>query len=125
MSRVAWLMLILLCAALLFHLSVLVQLVPYRIVWGGRLQSVSNMYRFEAVSLALNAFFLLVVLAKCGVLRLKISPGVFRWVLTGMALLFLLNTAGNLFSDNNTERLLFTPLTLLLATLSFLLAREK
>jgi hypothetical protein len=39
-----------------------------------------------------------------------------------MFVLFAINTVGNIFSNNELERLIFTPLTLLLAVFSLRLA---
>ena len=42
-----------------------------------------------------------------------------------MALLFSMNTIGNLLADTNFEKFVFTPITVLLALLSWQLARTK
>ena len=47
---------------LLFHLSIIIGLIDYSIVWGGRLNSKSEMYSFEFTSILLNMFFLMIVL---------------------------------------------------------------
>ena len=56
------LLLILSCLALIFHILVLVRIIPFSIVWGGRISTVSEMQRFEITSLFINGLLLFVVL---------------------------------------------------------------
>lgn len=109
----------------LFHLLVLVGIIPFQIVWGGRLTNRSQMLRFESVSITVNLVMLAVVAIHAGVLKWRIKPTVIRIVLWAMCGLFLLNTLGNLLSTNTVEKLVFTPLTLLLSICCFQLAMSK
>lgn len=105
-----------------FHFLVLAKVIPYKIVWGGRLENDAQMIRFEVVSIALNLIMLTWVSIKSGYLKWEISQ---RWIQSGMWImvaLFLLNTVGNLFAINDWERWIFTPLTFLLAMFSLRLA---
>ncbi len=108
-------------ALLIFHLLIVLKRIPYTIVWGGRLQTDTAMYRFEAVSLLLNTVFLIVVAIKAGYLAVPVSPTVLNGMLWVMAGLFLLNTIGNLLSKNRLERLIFTPITLIVSILTLVL----
>ena len=110
---------------MLFHVLVLVKIIPSDMVWGGRLQSESEMYTFELVSLALNMFFLSVILVKSKILKVKIPDKIITVILWLMFALFLINTAGNLLSNNQLEKIIFTPITILLSIFSFILARDK
>jgi hypothetical protein len=47
----------LLIAVILFHIAVIVKVIPYGIAWGGRLQNDAEMYVFEAISILVNLFF--------------------------------------------------------------------
>lgn len=110
---------------LIFHLLIITGIIPYDIVWGGRLHSREEMIRFEVVSIALNIVCLSAVLLKLND-RKKIIP--IKWIngiLWGMALLFTVNTVGNLYSDNHWERIIFTPVTILLTIGACILARNK
>lgn len=109
---------------LIFHLLVLIKVIPYTIVWGGRLKSDRDMYRFEIVSLLLNAIFLLVILFRSGLIASPLSENVLVYILWAMAALFFLNTIGNLFSKNRWEKIIFTPLTLLLAMFAIVMALD-
>jgi len=57
-------MLWMLLAVILFHLSIILKIVPYEITWGGRLKNDSEMYVFETVSILINLFLSLILLIK-------------------------------------------------------------
>ena len=125
-QRVATLgLLTLFSLVIVFHILVLVQVIPYKIVWGGRLENDTQMIQFEGISIALNLIMLAVVAIYSGYLKWEINR---RWIQLGMWImvaLFLLNTVGNLFAINDWERWIFTPITFLLAVFSFRLAIDK
>ncbi|HEY1115294.1 MAG TPA: hypothetical protein VGE66_17100 [Chitinophagaceae bacterium] len=109
----------------LFHLLILTGVMPFDIVWGGRLSSREQMLRFETLSIALNLLMLAVVGARAGIIGRNIPPRLITIALWIMAVLFGLNTVGNLLSQNALERMIFTPLTLILSILCFRLATGK
>lgn len=115
-------MMILLSCAVVFHLLVLIQLIPYSIVWGGRLESTSAMYVFESVSLSLNLFIVFVIAIKGGYIRPVLPKRLVQIILWFLVVLFSLNTVGNIFSLSLLEALLFTPVTFISAILCFRLA---
>ncbi|WP_224995524.1 hypothetical protein [Cesiribacter sp. SM1] len=117
--------LIILSLIVVFHLLVMLGIIPFEIVWGGRLKDASQMLVFEAVSVVLNLLMLAVVGTHAGILKVKLNRMVIKTALWAMFLLFLLNTVGNLFSNNELEKMLFTPLTLLLSLFSLRLALSK
>ncbi|MCR5889384.1 hypothetical protein LRS06_16735 [Hymenobacter sp. J193] len=106
---------IILSLVVVFHLLVLTGVIPFDIVWGGRLKSHSQMLRFEVVSIILNLLMLVVVAAASGALQGRVNGRLVKGALWVMMALFLVNTVGNLLANTTLERLLFTPLTLLLA----------
>ncbi|MDR6569558.1 MULTISPECIES: hypothetical protein [Chitinophaga] len=110
---------------ILFHLLIIAKVLPYSIVWGGRLKSPMEMYRLEAISVLVNVFFLLVVLGKRKILKLPANSKVLSLALWLMCLLFFVNTLGNLISTNKWEQLIFTPMTCILAVCSAILARTR
>jgi hypothetical protein len=101
----------------IFHILVVIKVIPYTIVWGGRLKSDAEMYRFEFVSLGLNLLFTLIILVKAKVLAFRIRDSFVTLALWGMFGMFVLNTVGNILSENPLEKLIFTPVTVLLSTL--------
>ncbi len=111
-------LLVILSIVVIFHLLVLTSIIPYQIVWGGRLQDASQMMMFETVSIALNLFMLAAVAVHARHIKISISPVVTTVILWIMFVLFLINTVGNLFSNNQLEKIIFTPLTFLLAVFS-------
>ena len=109
-------MLSLLAAVILFHISILLKIVPYEITWGGRLKNDSEMYVFETISIAINLFLVLLLLIKGGAIKKLIPLKIVRISLWVFLFLFGLNTIGNLFAETNFEKL-FSLLTLAFAFL--------
>ncbi|WP_439880065.1 hypothetical protein ACSX1A_12950 [Pontibacter sp. MBLB2868] len=118
-------LLIILSLFVILHFLILFGVVPYEMVWGGRLKGTSQMIVFELISILINVAMLAVVAADSGILNLKIDRRIIKGLLWIMFVVFLLNTAGNLLSSNELEKLLFTPLTVLLALFSLRLAIDK
>ncbi len=115
-------LLIIFILVMVFHALVLIGIVPFEMVWGGRLESKEDMIPFEITSIALNSVMLGIVMMQAGLLKVNVKPIVLKVAFWCMFLLFAINTVGNIFSNNELERLIFTPLTLLLAVFSLLLA---
>jgi hypothetical protein len=115
-------LLILLALFLLLHLLILLRIIPYNIIWGGRLKTDKDMYRFEIFSILLNSVFLIIVLVQANYVAIDIPKKIITYALWLMAGLFLLNTLGNATSKNKLEQRLFTPITILLVIFSFYLA---
>lgn len=110
---------------LIFHLLILSSVIDYRIVWGGRLQSQAEMLVFESISIALNSVFLWITVQRLGWIRNYLPLWLMRTSLVLMSLVFALNTLGNLFAKELVERLIFTPLTLLLCVCSLVLLLHR
>lgn len=108
-------MILLLFFALVFHVLVVLQVIPFTIVWGGRLKTLREMYRFEAGSITVNLLLILLLLSCAGYIACPFSAGGVRIIYWCIAGLFLLNTIGNLFSKSKMEKLIFTPVTFLIA----------
>jgi len=108
-----------------FHFLILLKVIPYTIAWGGRLQNDNEMFVFEGVSIALNALFLFISITKFKQIRLGKSSRFINILLWIMFALFALNTIGNLFAINSFEKMVFTPITIVLAIACFVLARNK
>lgn len=114
--------LILLSIFLLLHLGVMLKIIPHNIIWGGRLKSDKEMYRFEVVSILITLVFVFVVLVHANLVGINVPNKIITfslWLMTG---LFLLNTLGNAFSKNKLEKRFFTPVTIILSILTAFLA---
>jgi len=107
-----------------FHLLILSGVVPYSIVWGGRLQNVTQMYVFEAVSLTINLVVIAVVGIKGGYIKPYLPDKLVTFLLWVFVILFALNTVGNLFAESKLEQILFAPLTLISTVLFYRMAIE-
>lgn len=116
-------MLGLLSIVVLFHLLILTQLIPYTIVWAGKLNTVEEMYVFETVSILINLILILLLLLKGNYIRNSISPKILNGILWFFVIVFVLNTIGNLTAETLFEKLTFTPLTLISAILLYLIVR--
>jgi len=110
----------------LFHVLVLLKLIPATIVWGGQIKGVpANLVTLETVALLVTAVFILIVAAKVGYVQVGKLSGAAN---VGVWLIFaylLLNTLGNLASGISLEKLLFAPITIILAFCALRLAIEK
>ena len=63
-----------------YHISILLQIIPYEYAWGGRLKSEQEMFQFETFSLLLNVLFLvfsIVLLKKKALQKTKLIKAVF------------------------------------------------
>jgi hypothetical protein len=115
----------LLSVFLLFHVLIMLGVIPFEIVWGGRLKDRSQMLRSETVSVIINLLMLAVVGIKAKIIEVVLPQLLVRLILWIMFALFVLNTLGNLFSLNQFEQLVFTPVTFLLALFSLQLAISR
>ena len=101
--------------ALLFQFLILANILPYHMVWGGRLDSISQMRIFVSISILINAVILLVIARKGAYIQLSIPEKFVNGILWSLVLLFSLNTVGNALSLSIFEAIVFTPLTLMCA----------
>jgi hypothetical protein len=115
----------LLSVVLLFHTLIFVQVIPYRIVWAGKLNSVKEMRVFETISILINAFIILVLLLKANYIRNNISERLVNGIIWIFVIVFIVNTIGNLFAKTNFELYVFTPLTFILSLLCLRIVLEK
>jgi hypothetical protein len=111
-------------ATVVFHILVLTGIIPFTIVWGGRLQDHQQMVTFELISLS-NLLFLFFIIQLKSKTRRKGLQKVATFILWFFAFMFVLNTVGNLLAKATLETLLFTPLTFISAILCARLAIEK
>lgn len=118
-------MLVLLTTVIVFHLSILAEVVPYQVVWGGRLENLSKMRVFEMISITINLLILSIIAIKGGYIRASISSKMANVALWVIIVLFAINTVGNVFSKSSLEAIIFTPLTFLSAVLCYRIIIES
>jgi hypothetical protein len=118
-------LIVLLLLLMVIHVLLLFRVIPYEIVWGGNVKNVSQLYTFEISALAINALFLAIVAIRLdliGAPRLKRAAGIGMWVIFAY---FGMNVIGNLTSGVSWEKMLFAPLSILLALLSLRVATAR
>jgi hypothetical protein len=119
------LMIALLIVVLLFHTLVLTGIIPYSIVWAGKISSVKEMRIFETVSIIINAFLIIILLLRSNYIQNRIPWRRLNVIIWVFIFLFGLNTIGNLFAKSKFELYLFTPLTFISAILCLRIVIEK
>ena len=118
MSSYAKLLLALVGLVLIFHVLVLIGIVPHAIVWGGRIEA-DQLLVFETISIMVNLFLALIILMNEGRLRFAFPKVVIRLILFFFVFLFVLNTIGNLLAETYLEKC-FALLTISFALLVWL-----
>ena len=103
-NNVIKMMLGLLFAAIVFHLFIVIKIIPYDITWGGRLQNDTEMYVFETSSILVNVFLSWVLLMKGNHVTYKFPNKVVNVILWIFFVIFILNTVGNIFAKTFFEQ---------------------
>lgn len=119
-----FIMIALLSVVMLFHILVLFGVIPFGVTWGGQLNSVEEMYVFETISLAVNLFLIVVLLLKGQYIKNQISVKWLNGIILLFAILFALNTVGNLFAKASVEMIVGGLLTFVSAILCYRIARS-
>jgi hypothetical protein len=109
---------------LLLHLLVFVGIVPGGILWGDLVTDDETRFFYEAVALAINLLFIIVVAARLDYITPKVSERHLKTGLWILAFYFLVNAIGNLRSGLSALTLIFALITLSLTLLSARLAIE-
>src|SRR5574343_1874558 len=106
---------------LTLHIAAIVGYVPAEFVWGGRLESQNQIRTFETISpICVTVFFSVIAI------RLNIFNTPTAWhqiaqkILWLFFVVFVANTVGNLFAHSSLEKFFATPVTALLAAVSYL-----
>lgn len=110
---------------IVLHILVLVSVIPFDMIWGGRIKTLEEMYVFEAVSLSLNLVFLMVILIHSRIWLIKFPQKLIQSLLWVMVVVFMLNTVGNLLSKGTTETMIFTPLTIMITMFCLIILLRK
>ena len=109
-----------------FHILVLLSVVPADIVWGGAIQnSATSLFPLEMISLFATLLFAVVIAAKAGYIkasRFQTAVNIGVWVVFAI---LLLSMAGNFASGVAFENLIFAPIAVVLAFCAYRLAIGK
>jgi len=115
----------LLVLLMVMHVLILARVIPYEVVWGGSIKDETQLYVFEISALILNGLFLIITAINLGHIR---APKLNRVADIGMWMVFAyfaMNIIGNLNSGVSWEKLLFAPLSIVLALLSLRVAVHR
>jgi len=88
----------------LLHLSILLQIVPHNIVWGGKIDSIEKLYLLEGLALATMLFLGAVVAMKNRIIKPIFTDKALKRISLVFAVFFILNTLGNLLSETAIEK---------------------
>ena len=113
-----------LSVVLLFHVLILTSIIPYTVVWAGKLKSRQEMYVFEVVSVLINVLLILVLLVKRKNLNENTTNKWIDGILWLFVFLFALNTIGNLFSKSMAELIGGSLFTLISSYLCYYIVRK-
>jgi hypothetical protein len=109
-----------------FHILVLLRVLPANIVWGGAIQNSStSLFPLEMISLLVTLLFAVVIAAKAGYIkafRFQTAVNIGVWLVFAI---LLLSMVGNFASGVAFENLIFAPIAVVLALCAYRLAIEK
>ena len=110
---------------ILFHLFIYFEQIPYDKVWAGKLNSVEEMKSFETFSIIINVFMMIIFNIKYKQLESKKRNKAIDIIIWIFALLFGLNTLGNLFAQHTLELIFGTLLTLISTILCVIIVKNE
>jgi hypothetical protein len=111
---------------LVFHVLVITGILPSSMVWGGQIEgSAPDIITLELIAIVVSLLFLVIVIAKIKAINskgLRILINISLWF---MFVYFTLNILGNITSLDTAEKMIFTPLSIIMALCALRLALEK
>lgn len=96
--------LIIVIAYCIFHVLVLFQIIPYHLVWGGKIKSVNEMYILEGVALTIMLFIGTILSMKSRLVKPIFAYKTIKRILLVFTFFFILNTIGNLLAETIIEK---------------------
>lgn len=109
---------------ILFQVLVLLQILPYHIVWAGKINTKEQMFGFMSVSILINVLLILILLIKWKNITNNTSNKIINGLIWAFVLIFALNTIGNLFSESWIELIFGTTLTIISSFLCWRIVKE-
>lgn len=116
-KRAAHIIIGLSCLALFYHALIVSSVIPYKYVWGGKIESTEQLWQFEALSIMLNLGMIYLALSSVKIIHYPLpekSRTILLWFFAG---LLFFNTLGNLAAEELFEILIFTPMTAIMSVL--------
>ena len=118
-------MIILNLCIVILHISIIVGIIPYAVIWDGHLENESQMYFYEIASLSINLLVITAIGIRVGYIKPYLSKKIVDIVLWALVILFSLNSVGNIVSINSLESTIFTAMTIIVAIFCFRLIIER
>ena len=115
----------LLLLLIIIHILIMLRVIPYDFVWGGQIKDEASLVKFEVFALVTSFLFLAIILLKINHLKFMKFRKIINIAVWIMFVYFLLNTVLNFASGVSLEKLIFTPVTIIMSLLIFRLAIEK
>lgn len=112
-------------ASIFYHILILSGIIPMEMTWGGKITDFKELIWMELISILVNLAIVAFILGYLEILPIRLSANRYRILFLALFMLFALNTVGNLLSDSELEKVIFTPITALLAWMFFQLSRVK
>jgi|TARA_B110000967_G_C18641349_1_gene438660 hypothetical protein len=109
---------------LVFHFCVLFEIISYKIVWAGKINSLDEMRIFETVSLLINTLLIAILYIKSKNIKNNVSNKVVNAIIWVFVFLFAINTIGNLFAKSMIEQILGTTLTFISSVLCWIIVSK-
>jgi hypothetical protein len=117
---------ILFIVVIFFQLLIATGLLPITMAWGGRQTELTIRFRIAGiVSAVILGLFVYIIRRRAGLLETKRITAVikvFAWIVTAF---MALNTFGNLTSQSTAEKMIFTPITAMLAVVCFVVSISR
>ncbi len=109
-----------------FHVLVMLKVLPSDIVWGGQINDPSvNIITLELIALAVTLVFSAVIILKLSYLKSGKSAVIINICLLIIFAYLIFNTIANIVSAVSAENFIFAPVAFIQALLSLRLAIEK
>lgn len=110
---------------IIFHILVLLSIVPSNLVWGGQITDDATVMKHEILCLIRSFIFLAVIIEKLNQNKITKFKKLYNIVFWFLIIYYVINSIANLASGVMLEKLIFTPITVILSILLFRLAIEK
>ncbi len=98
----------------IFHVLVMVKVIPYNMVWGGRISTFDEAIQMETASIIGTIIIILITsvgLSKRIINRTSRYSYQYKLSLLAISAFFGFNMLSNFASDNSFEKMIFIPLT--------------
>ncbi len=119
------LVLAILATVFLFHLLILFRIIPYKMIWATKFDSVSHLWLFEWISIFVTVLFFVIFAIKSSLVKSFLPVSIVNFFIWCITIFYFVNTILILISGSSFEKLVFMGLSLLMFVLSMRIAIYK